>query len=99
MGGCPLDRGAGWYPNFAGRVVLSKYRRRPTALVAPPHRAPVLVVPTRVRIFSDRLSLAPFIDTGVKLPKATLASLARSALRVISKIQRVSPEVSNTPLR
>src|SRR5437016_3034979 len=55
-------------PNRACRLVASKYRRSPTALLWPAHLVLSGLVPIRVETFSDRASVVPLNGAGANEP-------------------------------
>ena len=84
-------------PNRACRLVASKYRRSPTALLWPAHLVLSGLVPIRVETFSDRASVVPLNGAGANEPNAAVASRALAGFRVIPVIQRVSPDATSVP--
>ena len=62
--------------NDDGRVTASKYARKPVALLCPPQKPPVPLVPIRVSSLSDKISVLPFpctFETGGKFIMTSLA--------------------------
>ena len=84
-------------PNRACRLVASKYRRSPTALLWPAHLVLSGLVPIRVETFSDRASVVPLNGAGANEPNAAVASRALAGFRVIPVIQRVNPDATRVP--
>src|SRR5207247_2467429 len=84
-------------PNRACRVVASKYRRNPTALLWPAHLVLSGLVPIRVQTFSDSASVVPLNAVGAKEPNAVVASRALAGFRTIPVIQRVNPDATRVP--
>jgi len=82
--------------NFEGRLLASKYRRRPTALLWPPHNAPE-VVPIRVNIFNERTSFVPSNGVAETVANETVTSFALFAFLVTPVTHKVTPDDTRTP--
>ena len=83
--------------NLEARLPASKYKRRPTALLCPPHIAPAAFVPILVSIFTDRRSVEPLNVAGENGVNAMVTSFALFAFLVTPVTQRVRPDESKTP--